>query len=131
MITLNGRPVPKKNNGRIVTKGKFPFLLPSKAFCEFEKKCLQQLKSYNEYYEGSIWVKCKYWLPNKQWYPDLVNLLSATHDILEKAKIIDNDRNIVCIDGSQIIGLDKENPRTEIEIVSLMDNPAYYNPKNG
>jgi Holliday junction resolvase RusA-like endonuclease len=50
--------------------------------------------------------------------PDLLGLLQATADILEKAQIIDNDRNVVSFDGSRIMGVDKRNPRVEIEIES-------------
>ena len=48
--------------------------------------------------------------------PDLLNLEQATADILEKARVIENDKNIVSFDGSRIAGIDKENPRTEIII---------------
>ena len=48
--------------------------------------------------------------------PDLINLLQATADILEKARVIEDDKNIISFDGSRIIGVDKENPRVEIEI---------------
>lgn len=100
-------------------RGKYPILIPSKTFVDYEKNCLKQLKSCEEKYTGEIWCKCEYWLPDKKWYPDLINLLSATHDILEKAGIIDNDRNIVNIDGSKIIGFDKTNPRAEITISNI------------
>jgi Holliday junction resolvase RusA-like endonuclease len=119
LITLYGRPATKKNNGRIVTIGNFPKLLPSKAFVAYEKSCLEQLQNCQEQYEGAVWVKCEYWLPDKKWFPDLVNLLSATHDILEKAGVIDNDRNIILVDGSKIMGFDKTNPRAEVTITSL------------
>lgn len=100
-------------------RGKSPILLPSKAFVAYEAECLKQLKSCTERYEGAVEIKAEYWLPDKKWYPDLVNLLSATHDILEKAGVIDNDRNIISVDGSRIMGLDKANPRAEITIVPL------------
>jgi len=122
VIVLLGRPVPKKNNSRIVRRGRFVSVIPSKAFVTYEESCLKQLKSYTEKHNGIMWVKCQYWLPDKRWYPDLVNLLSASHDILEKAGIIDNDRNIISVDGSQIMGFDKENPRAEITIISLSDH---------
>ena len=48
--------------------------------------------------------------------PDLTNLLQATADILEKARVIENDKNIVSFDGSKIAGIDKANPRCEITI---------------
>jgi Holliday junction resolvase RusA-like endonuclease len=57
-----------------------------------------------------------YWLPDKRWWPDLIGLLQATSDILEKSGILENDRLIDDYDGSRIMGLDKQNPRVEIEI---------------
>jgi len=54
-------------------------------------------------------------MPDKR-IPDLLNLLQATADILEKARVIDNDKDIVSFDGSRITGIDKLNPRTEITI---------------
>ena len=61
-------------------------------------------------------MKCLYWMPDRRSSPDLLGLLQATADILEKAQIIDNDRNVVSFDGSEIVGIDRENPRVEIEI---------------
>ena len=54
-------------------------------------------------------------MPDKR-RPDLLNLEQATADILEKARVIENDRNIISFDGSRIVGIDKENPRCEIII---------------
>ena len=48
--------------------------------------------------------------------PDLLNLEQATADILQKAGVIENDKNIYSFDGSRIAGVDKANPRTEIII---------------
>ena len=119
MIVLKGRPVSKKNNARIVRFGGHPGIVPSKAFCEYEVDCLEQLASCTERYKGYLHVKAEYWLPNYKWYPDLCNLLNATHDILEKAGIYENDRFIVNIDGSRIVGLSKKNPRAEITITTV------------
>lgn len=55
-------------------------------------------------------------MPNRRSWPDLMGLLQATCDILESAGIIKNDRNVVSLDGSRIMGVDKKNPRAEIEI---------------
>lgn len=49
----------------------------------------------------------------------MINLEEATADILERAGIIINDRNIVSWDGSRIVGIDKQNPRVEIEIMEV------------
>jgi Holliday junction resolvase RusA-like endonuclease len=49
---------------------------------------------------------------------DLVNLLEATHDILVKYEVLadDNSGIIYSVDGSRVM-YDKENPRTEVEIL--------------
>lgn len=115
-IVIYGRPATKKNSSRVFKVGKFTRVLPSKAFEDYERAALTQLLKYRERFDGSIAVCCKYWLPDKRWWPDLVGLLQATSDILEKAQIIKNDSDIVNYDGSRIMGLDKKNPRVEITI---------------
>ena len=47
---------------------------------------------------------------------DLINLIQAPADLLQKAGIIENDCLIINLDGSKIAGIDKDNPRTEIFI---------------
>jgi Holliday junction resolvase RusA-like endonuclease len=56
-------------------------------------------------------------MPNRSGWPDLIGVLQATCDILEKAGVIFNDRDITTFDGSRIVGVDKQNPRVEIEII--------------
>jgi len=56
-------------------------------------------------------LEARYYLPNRQGYPYLINLLQGTCDILEKAGIVDNDRFIVGFDNSRIEGIDKKIPR--------------------
>jgi Holliday junction resolvase RusA-like endonuclease len=63
-----------------------------------------------------VQVTCLYWFLNNRSKPDLIGLLQATSDLLEKAGIIENDRLIFSYDGSRIMGLDPANPRAEIEI---------------
>jgi len=111
-----GRPATKKNSGRIVKFGNRMALLPSKAFEVYQDIALWQLKKYKERFDGNVHVQCKYYLPNNAHWPDLVGLLQATSDILEKSGILENDRLIVSYDGSRIMGIDKENPRAEIFI---------------
>jgi len=60
-------------------------------------------------------MKILYYMPTKA-RPDLLNLEQATADILQKAGVIENDKNIYSFDGSRIAGVDKANPRTEILI---------------
>lgn len=121
MIILKGRPITKKNHQQILTNRKTgkPFISQSKQYLAYEAACLWQLKLCRERYINSFSVCAWYWLPNRQGWPDLNGLQQATADILEKAGIIDNDKNIIHWDGSRIMGVDKDNPRVEIDIVQI------------
>jgi Holliday junction resolvase RusA-like endonuclease len=92
-------------------------VLQSKQYRQYEEDCLKQLMICRARFAGPVRMKCLYWMPDRR-RPDLLGLLQATADILEKAQIIDNDRNVVSFDGSRIAGVDRENPRVEIEIES-------------
>ena len=128
-LTLTGRPITKKNSQiPIKTKSGKYFIIQSKQYRAYEKECLQQIKGqYNTatVYDdrmifGKISLKALYYMPDKR-LPDLLNLLQATADIVEKAQVIENDKNIVSFDGSRIMGVDKENPRVEIYIEEMME----------
>lgn len=121
-ITLKGRPATKKNSGRIVFKNGKRIIIPSEAYENYEDACLWQLagkKLAGEklHISGIVVVECKYYLPNKRSWPDLIGLLQATSDILTKAKVIDDDKWICSYGESCIAGIDKENPRVEIRIM--------------
>ena len=116
-ITLKGRPVTKKNSGRIITINGKPIIIPSEAYKNYEDACMWQLAGKKLHISGIIVVECKYYLPNKRSWPDLIGLLQATSDILTKAKVIDDDKWICSYGDSSIAGIDKENPRAEIRIM--------------
>jgi Holliday junction resolvase RusA-like endonuclease len=118
-LILAGRPITKKNSQRmVVAKNGARFLIQSKQYLAYEKDCLWQIKSQykEEILKEKICLTVYYYMPDKRSKPDLVNLLQATSDILEKARVIENDSNIISYNGSRIIGIDKDNPRTEIII---------------
>ncbi len=117
-IILTGRPITKKNSQRIaLTKTGKRFIIQSKQYLTYENDCLWQLKTEyrGETITNQINLQALYYMPTKA-RPDLNNLLQATCDILQKAKVISNDKKIVSFDGSHIAGVDKVNPRTEIII---------------
>jgi len=117
-ITLIGRPITKKNHQQMVVAGNGrKFLIQSKAYRQYEKDCLKQLMYLykGKTITGQLSMKALYYMPTKA-RPDLLNLLQATADIIEKAKVIENDKNIYSFDGSRIAGVDKLNPRCEITL---------------
>jgi Holliday junction resolvase RusA-like endonuclease len=120
-IVILGQPRTKKNSSRIALINNKRVPLPSKAFKTYEKVALMQLARVQAVH-GPVSVRCRYFLQNRKSWPDLVGLLQATSDILQVAKVIDNDKYIVNYDGSEIAGLDKDNPRAEITITPINEN---------
>nr|DAV18184.1 MAG TPA: Endodeoxyribonuclease RusA [Caudoviricetes sp.] len=116
-IVFKGRPITKKNHGQIVKRGNKLGYIQSEAYRSYEEACLWQLAGKKLHISGIVVVECKYYLPNKRSWPDLIGLLQATSDILEKAKVIDDDKWICSYGESCIAGIDKENPRAEIRIM--------------
>lgn len=118
-LVIKGRPITKKNSQRYVGRGR---LLQSKAYVEYEQAALWQLKAQRRGQglgTANIHLKVSYFMPNRRGWPDLVGLMQATADILEKAGIYENDRQVTCWDGTKIAGIDKDNPRAVIEVVAL------------
>ena len=118
--TLYGSPRTKKNSQQIRrTAAGRPFVAPSKAFAEYERSCLAQIKTPYRPVSAAVNVKCVYYMPDKR-KVDLVNLLEATCDILVKAGVLADDCAAVVAahDGSRVL-LDRKNPRVEIEITEL------------
>jgi Holliday junction resolvase RusA-like endonuclease len=61
-------------------------------------------------------LAARYYLPDRRGWPDLAGLIQATQDILQKAQIIHDDKEIVTLEGCIIVGVDKVNPRAEVEL---------------
>ena len=120
-IVILGQPRTKKNSSRIAFRGNKRVLLPSEAYERYEKVALVQLARVQAVH-GPVSVRCRYFLQNRKSWPDLVGLLQATSDILQAAGVIDDDKYIVNYDGSEIAGLDKDNPRAEITITPINEN---------
>ena len=110
-VELIGQPITKKNSMRIM-RGR---LKQSEAYCNYEEDCLNQTLARRTPLEGKLHVTCLYYMKTA-FEPDLLNLMAATHDILEKANFYVNDKQIKSVDGSRIMGKDDNNPRVEITI---------------
>jgi hypothetical protein len=117
-----GRPATKKTSQRIVRRGRFTKILPSKRFELYEE-------SVQEVFENawknlghkpmSYGVSVKLTITLNTWVlGDECGYMQAIGDILEKYGVIANDQLIHWIDnGSHMITMpDKENPGAKIEI---------------
>lgn len=116
---INGVPRTKKNHP-ILVGGKRPRMLPSKQFAAYEKDCLKQLGAYTgQPIDYPVNLCCTYYMDTRR-PVDLLNLLSATADILITAGVIaDDNRDILAgHDGSQVL-YDKTNPRVVISMTEV------------
>lgn len=112
LITIEGRPISKKNSRR-----NFGHVsLPSEAYCKFEKEALKQLKDVKEKHTGPMSVSYSFFMKGRL-DSDIDNMIAGVNDILQKAGIIDDDKNIQEIEA--VKWAENKDWRTEITITSL------------
>ena len=116
--TIHGAPRTKKNSQQILINPKThrPFVMPSKAYKEYEALCLSQLRKIETPISTPVNVQCVYYMPTHR-RVDLCNLLEATSDILVRAGVLSDDNSdiVASHDDSRVL-YDKNYPRTEITI---------------
>lgn len=116
---IPGRPTTKKNSGRYCGPGRFR---PSAAYEAYEAVAVPALKmqagkaGINNPIDSPCKLTVSYYMPNRAAWPDLVGLMQATADLLEAAGVLENDRLILSWQGTNIEGIDKNNPRAEISL---------------
>ena len=118
-FTIELKPVTKKNSQRIVICGKYPRILPSKAYEKYEKDCKPYMPKQEEPIDYPVNVKAIYHMPTRR-KVDLTNLHEALHDILVHYGVLadDNSNILVSTDGSRVV-VDKWHPHTEVEITRI------------
>ena len=119
-ITIPGDPRTKKNSGQLIIRpGGRPYMLPSKAFREYQEKAGWYISYRGEMIDYPVNVQVRYYMATRR-KVDLVNLLEATCDILVHYGVLadDNSGVVASHDGSAVL-YDKENPRAEIVIENI------------
>ena len=121
-FTIPLRPVTKKNHQQIRVNGKTGkrYIAQSEAYQEYERQCAALIPAgCRQQIDRPVNVKAVFYMPQAR-RVDLTNLLSALHDVLVRAGVLKDDsslspRIVVGTDGSRV-EVDRENPRTEVEI---------------
>lgn len=103
IFRLNGRPIVKKNSKRIFTNkytGK-PVVASSVAFKRYERDCLEQIMILRSKRDipptqtsGNIKVHTSFFVKGKYSF-DADNAHTSILDILQAAKVIDDDKNVI------------------------------------
>lgn len=133
-LTIIGRPISKKNSRRIFMRGRYPVNLPSEAYEKFEQLALDQLiklgltkftgfdEKKNKVYASPVAIATKCHI-NYIFHlkglgnQDGDNIQAGINDILQKAGIIINDRQMRSWHGEIIEGAPEW--KTFVEIVEL------------
>lgn len=115
-------PITKKNSQQILRNGATgkPFIAPSVQYRNYEAGAGYFLKPRPDApIAEEVEVKCLFYMPTKR-RVDLTNLLEAIDDILVKYGVLQDDHSSIVAshDGSRVL-LDRERPRTEIEITKI------------
>ncbi len=120
-FTVPLTPITKKNHQQILknrTTGKH-FVSPSQSYKDYEATALWYIPKRGKPIDFPVEIKCLFYMPDAR-NCDLTNHLESIDDIMVKAGILkdDNYKILVSHDGSRVL-VDRENPRTEVEIIKL------------
>ena len=120
VIPLNPRT--KKNSQQIMINRKTgrPFVMQSSKYKEYEQNCGYFLKKLPKPICEPVNVKCVFYRESRI-RCDLTNLLEAIDDVLVSYGVLSDDNFTVIVshDGSRVY-VDKDNPRTEITIETVI-----------
>jgi Holliday junction resolvase RusA-like endonuclease len=119
-FTVPLTPISKKNHQQILrssTTGK-PFVAPSKQYRAYEAQAMWFIPK-GKVIDFPVNVKCVFYMPTRR-RCDLTNLLEAIDDVMVKAGLLSDDNyNVIAgHDGSRVL-IDRDNPRTEVEITQI------------
>ena len=115
-LTFEGPMPTKKNSMKLICRGNRPRIIQSDQYRAYAKDIAQQMMPFgNQFIPGEVEVRCLYWVKDRR-KRDLLNLMAATHDLLEDNGFIEDDALIRSVDGSRIVGIDRCYPRVEITI---------------
>lgn len=118
-FTISGLAIKKNSKQIIQVKGR-PMMISSKNYREYEKNASLEIKSQmrgTKYpIENIDEIKVRIF-PGDKRLRDNTNVVEGVHDILVTSGVISDDNYFVVKKTSQeFVEIDKQNPRTDIEI---------------
>lgn len=126
-LIILGSPRTKKNSQRIMrSKSGKPFVAQSEQHDAWATAAILQLRSkfmhVRPRHAGALTIDVNLAAKIYRDRPvgDLGNYLAAICDALERAGVVENDRQITGFDGSRL-RVDKKNPRVEMELTPMED----------
>lgn len=120
---IPGRPGILKNSKQIVrTRSGKTFLKASDKYAIWEKMAFQFIAKAGreQQIDFPVNLKCEFYFINHQYEPDISNAYQGIEDLLQKAKVLLDDKLIYSHDGSKKI-FGARNDRIEITITPFQD----------
>lgn len=120
-MTITGDTPSKKNSRNIFCRGGFPVNIPNQRYKDWHEAGMWQLKAQKikPIASGTVMVNITIY-PKTKRASDLTNKSESCMDLLVDAGILPDDNWFIV---QQVIltfgGVDKDNPRAEVEIVEL------------
>ena len=113
--TIPGRPFCKKSTQRVIGVGRSKRAIYSPKYLSWANQamviCLRSFKG--PLITELVTLKLHFWFKDHQAEPDTSNLTEGIQDVLQKAGVIKNDKQIYELIASKHFGGE---PRTEVEI---------------
>lgn len=121
-IKLTGRVPSKKNSKQIISRGGRMFLIPSSEHERWHLEKTRDLRAYIISIKNPIEnakIKLEFYPPDRR-KADLTNKAESIMDLLVDNRILKDDNWFICGDiNLKFGGVDKINPRVEIEITEI------------
>lgn len=117
-LKILGELCSKSNSRRIVTRGKYPRIIKSQKALDYEKSALIQIASQlknHKPFTNYVGIEAHIWYGSRR--PDLD--VSLLQDILEKAGIYKNDRQVIEIKALKY--LNKKEPKVIVKIYEVSE----------
>lgn len=122
-LTLKGIPSPKKNSRNIFRTASGKIVnIPSKNFAAWHDRVWMDMPQHIPRTPEPCSVTVAYYFPDRR-RRDLSNLTESIMDLLVDRRVLSDDSwgCVPCVTMLSM-GIDKENPRTEIEIHAIQGN---------
>lgn len=115
MLTIPGRVISLKNSKRIVCRGRFPKVLPSERYVEWEANAMAVLKRSfkGQLVDYPCELHARFYFANHSAESDLSNCIQGPEDVLQTLGLLKDDKLIQRMRLEKFFG---HEPRVEIEI---------------
>lgn len=118
-FTLLGSVPSKKNSRQMFSRGGKIISIPSKAYNDWHTDAEYQLFNEKVQMDGVLAMDLKFWVQNNR-TADLDNKSQSVLDLLKDCGIIPDDCwQVVRRISAECLGIDRENPRVEINIKTI------------